>query len=225
MREKELEKIKEYKYGFSTDIESIRAPKGLNVEVIKFISNIKKEPQWMLDWRLKAYERLQQLKEPDWQKPKFPKIDYQDLYYYSAPKSVKDKPKSLEDLDPKLLETYNKLGIALVEQKRLNNIAVDAVFDSVSVATTFKDKLTKQGIIFCSMSEAIQKHPKLVKKYLGSVIPLTDHYFATLNSAVFTDGSFVYIPEGIRCPMELSTYFRFNASDRGQFERTLIIAD
>ena len=225
MREKELEKIKEYKYGFSTDIESIRAPKGLNKEVIKFISNIKKEPQWMLDWRLKAYERLQQLKEPDWQKPKFPKIDYQDLYYYSAPKSVKDKPKSLEDLDPKLLETYNKLGIALVEQKRLNNIAVDAVFDSVSVATTFKDKLTKQGIIFCPISEAIQKHPELVKKYLGSVIPLTDHYFATLNSAVFTDGSFVYIPEGIRCPMELSTYFRINASETGQFERTLIIAD
>ena len=225
MREKELEKIKEYKYGFSTDIESIRAPKGLNKEVIKFISNIKKEPQWMLDWRLKAYERLQQLKEPDWQKPKFPKIDYQDLYYYSAPKSVKDKPKSLEDLDPKLLETYNKLGIALVEQKRLNNIAVDAVFDSVSVATTFKDKLTEQGIIFCPISEAIQKHPELVKKYLGSVIPLTDHYFATLNSAVFTDGSFVYIPEGIRCPMELSTYFRINASETGQFERTLIIAD
>ena len=225
MREKELEKIKEYKYGFSTDIENIRAPKGLNKEVIKFISNIKKEPRWMLDWRLKAYERLQQLKEPDWQKPKFPKIDYQDLYYYSAPKSVKDKPKSLDDLDPKLLETYNKLGIALVEQKRLNNIAVDAVFDSVSVATTYKDKLTKQGIIFCSMSEAIQKHPELVKKYLGSVIPLTDHYFATLNSAVFTDGSFVYIPEGIRCPMELSTYFRINASETGQFERTLIIAD
>ncbi len=225
MREKELEKIKEYKYGFSTDIENIRAPKGLNKEVIKFISNIKKEPPWMLDWRLKAYERLQQLKEPDWQKPKFPKIDYQDLYYYSAPKSLKDKPKSLEDLDTKLLETYNKLGIALVEQKRLNNIAVDAVFDSVSVATTFKDKLTEQGIIFCPISEAIQKHPELVKKYLGSVIPLTDHYFATLNSAVFTDGSFVYIPEGIRCPMELSTYFRINASETGQFERTLIIAD
>ena len=225
MREKEIEKIKEYKYGFSTNIENVRAPKGLNKEVIKFISNIKKEPQWMLDWRLKAYERLQHLKEPDWQKPKFPKIDYQDLYYYSAPKSVTDKPKSLDDLDPKLLETYSKLGIPLVEQKRLNNIAVDAVFDSVSVATTFKDKLTEQGIIFCSMSEAIQKHPKLVKKYLGSVIPLTDHYFATLNSAVFTDGSFVYVPEGIRCPMELSTYFRINASETGQFERTLIIAD
>ena len=215
MREKELEKIKEYKYGFSTEIENIRAPKGLNKEVIKFISNIKKEPQWMLDWRLKAYERLQQLTEPDWQKPKFPKIDYQDLYYYSAPKSLTDKPKNLDDLDPKLLETYSKLGIPLVEQKRLNNIAVDAVFDSVSVATTFKDKLTEQGIIFCSMSEAIQKHPELVKKYLGSVIPLTDHYFATLNSAVFTDGSFVYIPEGIRCPMELSTYFRINASETG----------
>ena len=225
MRDKEIEKIKEYKYGFSTNIENVRAPKGLNKEVIKFISNIKKEPQWMLDWRLKAYERLQHLKEPDWQKPKFPKIDYQDLYYYSAPKSVTDKPKNLDDLDPKLLETYRKLGIPLVEQKRLNNIAVDAVFDSVSVATTFKDKLTEQGIIFCSMSEAIQKHPELVKKYLGSVIPLTDHYFATLNSAVFTDGSFVYIPEGIRCPMELSTYFRINASQTGQFERTLIIAD
>ena len=225
MREKEIEKIKEYKYGFSTNIENVRAPKGLNKEVIKFISNIKKEPQWMLDWRLKAYERLQHLKEPDWQKPKFPKIDYQGLYYYSAPKSVTDKPKNLEDLDPKLLETYSKLGIPLVEQKRLNNIAVDAVFDSVSVATTFKDKLTEQGIIFCSMSEAIQKHPELVKKYLGSVIPLTDHYFATLNSAVFTDGSFVYIPEGIRCPMELSTYFRINASETGQFERTLIIAE
>ncbi len=225
MREKELDKIKQYKYGFSTDIENIRAPKGLNKEVIKFISNIKKEPKWMLDWRLKAYERLQQLKEPDWQKPKFPKINYQDLYYYSAPKSAKDKPKSLDDLDPKLLETYNKLGIALVEQKRINNIAVDAVFDSVSVATTYKDKLIEQGIIFCSMSEAIQHHPELVKKYLGSVIPLTDHYFATLNSAVFTDGSFVYIPKDIKCPMELSTYFRINASQTGQFERTLIIAD
>ena len=225
MREKELDKIKQYKYGFSTDIENIRAPKGLNKEVIKFISNIKKEPKWMLDWRLKAYERLQQLKEPDWQKPKFPKINYQDLYYYSAPKNTKDKPKSLDDLDPKLLETYNKLGIALVEQKRINNIAVDAVFDSVSVATTYKDKLIEQGIIFCSMSEAIQHHPELVKKYLGSVIPLTDHYFATLNSAVFTDGSFVYIPKDIKCPMELSTYFRINASQTGQFERTLIIAD
>jgi Fe-S cluster assembly protein SufB len=225
MREKELEKLKEYKYGFSTDIENIRAPKGLNEEVIKFISNIKKEPKWLLDWRLKAFERLKVLKEPNWQKPKYPKIDYQDLYYYSAPKNFKEKSKSLDDLDPKLIETYNKLGIPLQEQKRLNNIAVDAIFDSVSVATTFKDTLNEKGVIFCSISEAIQKHPDLVKKYLGSVIPITDHYFATLNSAVFTDGSFVYIPEGIRCPMELSTYFRINASETGQFERTLIIAD
>ena len=225
MREKEIEKLKEYKYGFSTDIENVKAPKGLNEDVVKFISNIKKEPKWLLEWRLKAFERLKALKEPDWQKPKYPKIDYQDLYYYSAPKSLDKKPKNLDDLDPKLLETYKKLGIPLQEQKRLNGIAVDAVFDSVSVATTFKDKLTEKGIIFCSITEAIQNHPDLVKKYLGSVIPITDHYFATLNSAVFTDGSFVYIPEGVRCPMELSTYFRINASDTGQFERTLIIAD
>ena len=225
MKEKELNKIKEYKYGFSTDIETIKAPKGLNEKVIKFISKTKKEPKWLLEWRLKAYKRLKILKEPNWQKPKYPKIDYQDLYYYSAPKSFTEKPKSLDDLDPKLLETYKKLGIPLQEQQRLNGIAVDAVFDSVSVATTFKDKLTEKGIIFCSISEAVQKHPNLVKKYLGSVIPITDHYFATLNSAVFTDGSFVYIPKGVRCPMELSTYFRINASQTGQFERTLIIAD
>ena len=224
-REKEIEKLKDYKYGFSTDIENTRAPKGLNEEIIKFISKIKKEPQWMLEWRLKAFERLKQLKEPNWQKPKYPKIDYQALYYYSAPKSMDGKPKSLDELDPKLLETYKKLGIPLQEQARLNGIAVDAVFDSVSVATTFKGELNKKGIIFCSMSEAIQDHPELVKKYLGSVIPLADHYFATLNSAVFTDGSFVYIPEGVRCPMELSTYFRINATETGQFERTLIIAD
>ena len=183
-REKDIEKLKDYKYGFSTDIENIRAPKGLNEDVIKFISNIKKEPKWMLDFRLKAFERFKQLKEPNWQKPKYPKIDYQDLYYYSAPKSMNDKPKSLDELDPKLLETYKKLGIPLQEQARLNGIAVDAVFDSVSVATTFKDELTKQGIIFCSMSEAIQKHPDLVKKYLGTVIPTTDHFFATLNSCL-----------------------------------------
>ena len=181
-REKDIEKLKDYKYGFSTDIESIKAPKGLNEDVIKFISNIKKEPQWMLDFRLKAFERFKQLKEPDWQKPKYPKIDYQDLYYYSAPKSMDDKPKSLDELDPKLLETYKKLGIPLQEQARLNGIAVDAVFDSVSVATTFKEELTKQGIIFCPISEAIQNYPELVKKYLGSVIPITDHFFATLNS-------------------------------------------
>jgi len=224
-RENEIEKLKDYKYGFSTDIENTRAPKGLSEEVIRFISKIKKEPDWMLKYRLKAFERLKQLKEPNWQKPKYPKIDYQDLYYYSAPKSMDDKPKSLDELDPKLLETYKKLGIPLQEQARLNGIAVDAVFDSVSVATTFKGELNKHGIIFCSMSEAIQNHSDLVKKYLGSVIPLSDHYFATLNSAVFTDGSFVYIPEGIKCPMELSTYFRINASETGQFERTLIVAE
>ena len=223
MREKELDILKEYKYGFTTDIENIKAPKGLNEEVIKFISNIKKEPKWLLEWRLKAYERLKVLKEPNWQKPKYPKIDYQDLYYYSAPRVLK-KTKSLDDLDPKLLETY-KTWYTFTRAKRLNGIAVDAVFDSVSVATTFKDKLTEKGIIFCSISEAIQKYPELVKKYLGTVIPITDHYFATLNSAVFTDGSFVYIPPNVRCPMELSTYFRINASDTGQFERTLIIAD
>jgi ABC-type transport system involved in Fe-S cluster assembly, permease component len=208
MREKEIEKLKDYKYGFSTDIETIKAPKGLNEKVIKFISNIKKEPEWMLEWRLKAFNRLKVLKEPNWQKPKYPKIDYQDIYYYSAPKSASEKPKNLEDLDPKILETYKKLGIPLQEQKRLNGIAVDAVFDSVSVATTFKDTLTEKGIIFCSISEAIQKHPDLVKKYLGTVIPITDHFFATLNSAVFTDGSFVYIPPGVKCPMELSTFFK-----------------
>ena len=182
-----------YKYGFSTDIENIKAPKGLNEEVIKFISNIKKEPNWMLEFRLKAFERFKVLKEPDWQKPKFPKIDYQDLYYYSAPKSMEDKPKSLDELDPKLLETYKKLGIPLQEQARLNGIAVDAVFDSVSVATTFKDELTKQGIIFCPISEAIQNHSELVKKYLGSVIPTSDHFFATLNSAVFTAVSYTHL--------------------------------
>ena len=225
MREKEIDKLKEYKYGFTTDIENIRSPKGLSKKTIEFISKIKNEPDWMLKWRMKAFERLQKIKEPNWQKPKYPKINYQDLYYYSAPKTAKNKPKSLDEVDPKLIETYKKLGIPLDEQKRLSGIAVDAVFDSVSVATTFKDKLNEVGVIFCSISEAIQKHPELVKKYLGSVIPINDHYFATLNSAVFTDGSFVYIPEGVKCPMELSTYFRINASQTGQFERTLIIAD
>ena len=225
MQQSTINPLEEYKYGFTTDIESIRAPKGLNEDIIKFISNIKKEPHWMLEWRLKAYSRLKNLKEPNWQKPKYPKIDYQNLYYYSAPKSSENKPKSLDEVDPKLIETYNKLGISLKEQEKLSGVAVDAIFDSVSVATTFKDKLTEKGIIFCPISEAIQKHPDLVKKYLGSVIPITDHYFATLNSAVFTDGSFVYVPQGVRCPMELSTYFRINASETGQFERTLIIAD
>ena len=225
MREKEIDKLKEYKYGFTTDIEDIKSPKGLSKKTIEFISKIKNEPKWMLDWRMKAFNRLEKIKEPNWQKPKYPKIEYQNLYYYSAPKNSKNKVNSLDEVDPKIIETYKKLGIPLEEQKRLSGIAVDAVFDSVSVATTFKDKLTEVGVIFCSISEAIQKHPDLVKKYLGSVIPINDHYFATLNSAVFTDGSFVYIPEGVRCPMELSTYFRINASQTGQFERTLIIAD
>jgi len=210
------EQIKQdYAYGFVTDVESVRAPKGLNKEVIQFISKQKNEPEWLLAWRLKAFDRLQLMTEPNWQKPQYPKIDYQALYYYSAPKSFKEGPKSLDEIDPEIKKTYEKLGIPLNEQKRLAGVAVDAVFDSVSVATTFKKKLEDIGIIFCSISEAVQKHPDLVKKYLGSVIPLTDHYFATLNSAVFTDGSFVYIPEGVRCPMELSTYFRINASNTG----------
>ena len=216
---------KEYDHGFVTKVDTIDVPKGLSEETIKFISKQKKEPHWMLEWRLNAYTRLQKMKEPDWQKPKYPKIDYQDLYYYSAPKSFKDGPKSLDEIDPEIKKTYDKLGIPLEEQKRLSGVAVDAVFDSVSVATTFKDKLKDIGVIFCSISEATREHPELVKKYLGSVIPVTDHFFATLNSAVFTDGSFVYIPPGVRCPMELSTYFRINAQNTGQFERTLIIAD
>ena len=225
MKNQDINYNKEYKYGFTTDIENIQAPKGLTENTIKFISKIKKEPKWMLEWRMRAFNRLKVMKEPNWQKPKYPKIDYQNLYYYSAPKSMNNNPKNLDEVDPKLIETYNKLGIPLNEQKRLSGIAVDAVFDSVSVATTFKDELTKKGIIFCPISEAIIKHPELVKKYLGSVIPISDHYFATLNSAVFTDGSFVYIPPNTKCPMELSTYFRINASETGQFERTLIIAD
>ncbi|MDG2417079.1 MAG: Fe-S cluster assembly protein SufB [Pelagibacterales bacterium] len=214
-----------YKYGFVTDIESEKIPKGLNKDIIKLISKKKEEPEWMLEWRLKAYERLQHMSPPKWVKAKFDDIDFQDLYYYASPKNFKEKPKSLDEVDPKLLETYEKLGIPLKEQKVLAGVAVDAVFDSVSVATTFKDKLDEIGVIFCPISEAVKKHPELVKKYLGSVIPVTDHYYATLNSAVFSDGSFVYIPKGVRCPMELSTYFRINASETGQFERTLIIAD
>ena len=214
-----------YKYGFVTDIESEKFPKGLNEDVVKLISKKKEEPEWMLEWRLKAFERLQHMSPPKWVKAKFDDIDFQDLYYYASPKNFKEKPKSLDEVDPKLLETYEKLGIPLKEQKVLAGVAVDAVFDSVSVATTFKDKLDEIGVIFCPISEAIKEHPELVKKYLGSVIPVTDHYYATLNSAVFSDGSFVYIPKGVRCPMELSTYFRINASETGQFERTLIIAD
>ena len=214
-----------YKYGFVTDIESEKIPKGLNEDIVKLISKKKEEPEWMLEWRLKAFERLQHMSPPKWVKAKFDDIDFQDLYYYASPKNFKEKPKSLDEVDPKLLETYEKLGIPLKEQKVLAGVAVDAVFDSVSVATTFKDKLDEIGVIFCPISEAVKKHPEIVKKYLGSVIPVTDHYYATLNSAVFSDGSFVYIPKGVRCPMELSTYFRINASETGQFERTLIIAD
>ncbi len=215
----------EYKYGFSTDVEQIRPPKGLNVDTVKFISAQKNEPAWMLEWRLKAFQIFNNLQNPDWAKLNIPEINFQDYYYYSSPASLKDKPKSLDEIDPEILKTYEKLGIPLKEQEKLSGIAVDAVFDSVSVATTYKKQLNELGIIFCSISEAVQTHPDLVKKYLGSVIPVTDHSFAALNSAVFTDGSFVYIPEGVRCPVELSTYFRINAMETGQFERTLIIAD
>jgi Fe-S cluster assembly protein SufB len=214
-----------YKYGFFTDIEMDRAPKGLSEETVRFISAKKGEPEWMLEWRLEAYRRWLEMREPTWARVHYPKIDYQDAYYYAAPKSQADRPKSLDDVDPKLLETYQKLGIPLSEQKMLAGVAVDAVFDSVSVATTFKEKLTEAGVIFCPISEAIREHPDLVRKYLGSVVPSTDNFFATLNTAVFSDGSFVYVPKGVRCPMELSTYFRINASETGQFERTLIIAD
>lgn len=214
-----------YKYGFVSDIESDLAPKGLDEDTIRFISAKKEEPSWMLEWRLKAFEYWKTMPEPDWQKPEIDEIDYQDAYYYAAPKSMKDGPKSLDEVDPQLLETYEKLGIPLKEQEMLAGVAVDAVFDSVSVATTFKAKLEEAGVIFCPISEAIQKHPELVKKYMGSVVPYSDNFFATLNSAVFTDGSFVYVPKGVRCPMELSTYFRINEANTGQFERTLIIAD
>ena len=213
-----------YKYGFVTDIESEKAPKGLNADIVRYISAKKNEPAWMLEWRLQSFERWLSMREPDWAKLDYPQIDYQDLYYYSAPKA-KPKLESLDEVDPKLLETYKKLGIPLTEQKLLAGVAVDAVFDSVSVATTFKGKLAAAGVIFCPMSEALQKHPELVRKYLGTVVPNTDNFFATLNSAVFSDGSFVYVPPGVRCPMELSTYFRINEAQTGQFERTLIIAD
>ena len=215
----------DYKYGFSTELDEIRPPKGLNEDIIKFISAQKEEPEWMLDWRLNAFKVFNKLPKPEWAKLNIPEIDYQDCYYYSIPKSLKDKPKSLDEIDPEIIKTYEKLGIPLKEQKMLSGIAVDAVFDSVSVATTYKKQLSDLGIVFCSISEAVKTHPDLVKKYLGSVIPVSDHSFAALNSAVFTDGSFIYIPEGVRCPVELSTYFRINAMNTGQFERTLIIAD
>ncbi|MFK5977633.1 MAG: Fe-S cluster assembly protein SufB [Rhizobiaceae bacterium] len=240
--------VEKYKYGFTTDIESEKAPKGLNEDVIRFISAKKDEPEWMLAWRLDAYQRWLTMEEPDWARVNYPKIDFNDIYYYSAPKNFEDGPKSLDEVDPELLKTYEKLGIPLREQELLagvrrqgepstlddnpsdnvyasGRVAVDAVFDSVSVVTTFKAELAKSGVIFCPISEAIREHPELVKKYLASVVPVSDNYYATLNCAVFTDGSFVYIPEGVRCPMELSTYFRINEVNTGQFERTLIIAE
>ncbi|MGA9541576.1 MAG: Fe-S cluster assembly protein SufB [Methyloceanibacter sp.] len=228
-RVKEID-VDKYKYGFTTDIESVKAPKGLNEDIVQYISAKKGEPKWLLEWRLEAYKRWRTMREPTWAKVHYPKIDFEDLYYYAAPKST-EGPKSLEEVDPELLKTYEKLGIPLKEQEVLAGVqgapkvAVDAIFDSVSVVTTFKEELAKAGVIFCSISEAVKTHPELVKKYLGSVVPVTDNFYATLNSAVFSDGSFVYVPEGVRCPMELSTYFRINAENTGQFERTLIIAD
>src|SRR5436853_2333868 len=238
--------VDQYKYGFVTDIESEKAPKGLSEDIVRFISLKKNEPEWMRRWRLDAYRRWLTMREPAWSKVKYGPIDYQDLYYYSAPKK-KEGPKSLDEIDPEILATYEKLGIPLREREALlgvqrpngdgevgeggengngyGRVAVDAVFDSVSVATTFQAELAKAGVIFCPISEALQKHPELVKKYLGTVVPMSDNFFATLNSAVFSDGSFVYVPPGVRCPMELSTYFRINERNTGQFERTLIIAD
>jgi len=238
--------VDKYKYGFTTDIETVKAPKGLNEDIVRFISEKKNEPEWMLEWRLGAFKRWLTMNEPKWARVHYPKIDFQDLYYYAAPKST-EGPKSLDEVDPELLATYAKLGIPLKEQELLagvrkqgepseldlegggeygsGNVAIDAVFDSVSVVTTFKEELAKAGVIFCSISEAVKEHPELVKKYLGSVVPTSDNFYATLNSAVFSDGSFVYVPENTRCPMELSTYFRINEQQTGQFERTLIIAD
>ena len=215
----------EYKWGFVTDVETDSVAPGLDEDVIRLISAKKKEPEFLLAWRLKAFRHWKTLKEPNWAMVKYPPIDYQSIIYYSAPKSQKDGPKSLDEVDPELLETYKKLGIPLQEQKLLAGVAVDAVFDSVSVATTFRSKLAEMGIIFQPFSEAVREHPDLIKKYLGSVVPYTDNFYAALNSAVFTDGSVVYIPKGVRCPMELSTYFRINAANTGQFERTLIVAD
>ncbi|MBS7540252.1 Fe-S cluster assembly protein SufB [Ancylobacter lacus] len=224
--------VDQYKYGFFTDIESEKAPKGLTEDTVRFISAKKNEPEWLLEWRLDAFRRWQTMQEPEWARVSYPPIDYQDLYYYSAPKA-KEGPKSIDDIDPEILATYEKLGIPLRERDALlgiestggTRVAVDAVFDSVSVATTFKEELARAGVIFMPISEAVREHPELVRKYLGSVVPVTDNYFATLNSAVFSDGSFVYVPKGVRCPMELSTYFRINERNTGQFERTLIIAD
>ncbi|HJU32612.1 MAG TPA: Fe-S cluster assembly protein SufB, partial [Hyphomicrobiaceae bacterium] len=218
--------VDQYKYGFETTIESVKAPKGLDENIVAFISRKKDEPAWMLEWRLEAFRRWKTMTEPVWANVHYPRIDFQDLYYYAAPKST-EGPKSLAEVDPELLRTYEKLGIPLKEQEILagvkngSRVAVDAVFDSVSVVTTFKEELAKAGVIFCSISEAVRNHPDLVKKYLGSVVPQSDNFYASLNSAVFSDGSFVYVPEGVRCPMELSTYFRINEKQTGQFERTL----
>ena len=214
-----------YKYGFHTDIEADTIPRGLTEDTIRLLSAKKEEPEWLLEWRLKAYRHWLTMTEPDWPNVEWQRPDYQAISYYAAPKNFDDRPKSLDEIDPKLRETYTKLGIPLEEQLMLAGVAVDAVFDSVSIATTFKDKLAAQGILFCSMSEAVREHGELVKRYLGSVVPTTDNFFAALNSAVFTDGSFVYVPKGVRCPLELSTYFRINAAATGQFERTLIVAD
>ena len=214
-----------YEHGFITDIATESLPPGLDEGVVRAISARKNEPEWLLEWRLQAYRQWLEMEEPEWAHLHYPKIKYNEISYYSAPKSDEDRPKSLDEVDPKLLETYDKLGIPLHERARLAGVAVDAVFDSVSVATTFKGKLADAGVIFCSFSEAVIEHPELVKKYLGTVVPRRDNYFAALNSAVFSDGSFVYIPKGVRCPMELSTYFRINAANTGQFERTLIVAD
>ena len=233
-----VREVSTYKYGWETEIEMEYAPKGVNPDIVRLISEKNDEPEWMTEWRLSAFERWTQMDEPKWAMVNYPEIDFQDQYYYARPKSMAEKPKSLDEVDPKLLATYEKLGIPLKEQMILagiegaedapaegRKVAVDAVFDSVSVGTTFQDELKKAGVIFCSISEAIREHPELVKKYLGSVVPVSDNFYATLNSAVFSDGSFVYIPPGVRCPMELSTYFRINAENTGQFERTLIIAD
>ncbi len=215
----------DYKYGFISDIEQEIAPKGLNEDVVRMISSKKEEPEWMLEWRLSAYRHWLTMKEPKWPNVHYPTIDFTDISYYAAPKVKKDAPKSLDEIDPELKEVFDKLGIPLIEQERISGIAVDAVFDSVSVATTFKKKLGDMGVIFCSMSEAIREHPDLLRKYLGSVVPVGDNFYSALNSAVFSDGSFCFIPKGVRCPMELSTYFRINAKDTGQFERTLIVAE
>jgi len=215
---------KEYEHGWSVDFETDTVPKGLNEDVVRMISAKKEEPEWLTEWRLKAFRRWKEMNPPKWANVQFPEINYQDIIYYSAPKQ-KVKPKSLDEVDPELLKTFEKLGISLTEQKRLTGVAVDAVIDSISVATTFKETLSELGIIFCSFSEAVKEHPELVKKYIGSVVPANDNYFAALNSAVFSDGSFCYIPKGVRCPMELSTYFRINAANTGQFERTLIVAE